>query len=219
MKKSILSFVLLVMACLLSVASEARARRIKVTTDEGATIFLNGKQVSQPVRIVLDGRDEAYLKIVKVGYLTQERNYTYQNIAEKKEEYIKLEKDDAYENSFVTNLANQDIDIRTSRKEDEAWTILNRIVTNSFDVVSITDKTTGYLCTAWSVKSFKGGVTRTRLILKTQSTDPLVYKAKLVSEYAPPGTGANADEAFSKWDRVLRTYENVIPELQSRLGK
>lgn len=218
MKRSVLSTALTIIACLFAFAGEAKSKVVRLTTDEGASLFLNGKQVSQPVKIVVTPELDMHIRIEKVGFITQERVYSYKEI-ESKKEYIKLEKDDAFENSFVTNLANQDIDMRTPRKEDDAWTLLNRIITGTFDVIAITDKTTGYICTAWSVKSFKAAVIRTRLIIKTNSTDPLVYKAKLVSEYAPPGTSANADEAFKKWDRVLRTFENVIPELQSRLGK
>lgn len=205
-------------ACLLSFSSAARTKVVNLTTDEGASVFLNGKQVSQPVKIVLKPGEDMYIRIEKTGFITQERTYSYRDTQAKKE-YIRLEKDDAYENSFVTNLANQDIDIRSTRNEEEAWPLLNRIITGSFDVIAVTDKTTGYICTAWSVKSFKAAVIRTRLVIKTNTSDPLVYKAKLVSEYAPPGTSANADEAFKKWDRALRSFENVIPELQSRLGK
>lgn len=218
MHKQFFNVLLFAFTLLISFPAAAKSKIIKLTTDEGATIYLNGRQVSQPVKIVVKPGEDMFVRVEKTGYITQERTYSYR-LTDDKKEYIHLEKDDAYENSFITNLANQDIDIRSPRKEDEAWTILNRIITNSFDVIAITDKTTGYMCTAWSVKSFKAAVIRTRLIIKTNTTDPLVYKAKLVSEYAPPGTSANADESFKKWDRALRSFENVIPELQSRLGK
>ncbi|SDD37190.1 hypothetical protein [Niabella drilacis] len=212
-----LSF-LLIVCSLLSFTVEAKSKMIRLTTDEGAIVFLNGKQVSQPVKIVVTPDQDMYVRIEKVGFITQKRTYSYRDV-ESKKEYIRLEPDDAFENSFVTNIANQDIDIRASKPEAESWITLSRIITGYFDVIAITDKTTGYLCTAWSVKSFKAATIRTRLIIKTSSSDPLVYKAKLVSEYADAGTSANADEAFKKWDRVLRTFENAIPELQSRLGK
>ncbi len=210
---------ILLVTTLISITSAfARSKVVKVSTDPGASVFLNGKQVTAPIKIVVKPESDMYLRIEKVGFITEERVYSY-NQTEDKKEYIKLRKDDAYENSFVTNLANQDIDIRASRDEDESWVILSRIITGYFDVIAITDKVTGYMCTAWSVKSFNAATIRTRLIIKTSSTDPLIYKAKLVSEYAAPGASGSADEQFRKWDRVLRTYENVIPDLQSRLGK
>ena len=213
-------FILILLAAtLISVTNVfARSKVVRVSTDAGANVFLNGKQVTAPVKIIVKPGSDMYLKIEKIGFITEERVYSY-NQTEDKKEYIKLRKDDAYENSFVTNLANQDIDIRASRDEDESWVLLSRIITGYFDVIAITDKVTGYMCTAWSVKSFNAATIRTRLIIKTSSADPLIYKAKLVSEIAPPGTSGSADENFRKWDRVLRTYENVIPDLQSRLGK
>lgn len=218
MKKITTLTLLFIAFCLQALTAEARPKVIRLTTDEGATIFLNGKQVSQPVKIEVTPDQDMYIKIEKVGFISQERTYSYKT-TESKKEYIKLEPDDAFENSFVTHIANQDIDIRASKSEEEAWITLNRIITGYFDVIAITDKTTGYLCTAWSARSFKAATIRTRLIVKTSSSNPLVYKAKLVSELAPPGTSANADETFKKWDRVLRSFENAIPELQSRLGK
>lgn len=212
----------LILLFLMPLMASARLKTATVTisSDAGTNLFVDGKQVTAPVKIKIAPNATVNIRIEKVGFITQERNYTNNGTSViPKTDYIKLPKDDAYENSFVTDLANQDIDIRASHNEDESWLLLNRIVTNSFDVIAITDKNTGYLCTAWSVKSFVAATIRTRLIIKTSSVDPLIYKAKLVSEIAPPGTSANADEAFRKWDRVLRSYENVIPDLQSRLGK
>ena len=134
-------------------------------------------------------------------------------------DYIQLEKDDAYESSLTTDLANRDIDIRTSHNEDDSWKLIARIITNNFDVIQISDKATGYMCTAWVVKNYKAATIRTRLIIKTTSNDPLSYKGKLISEIAPSGTSSSHDENFKAWDRLLRSFENVMPELQSRLGK
>ncbi len=75
------------------------------------------------------------------------------------------------------------------------------------------------MCTAWVVKNYKAATIRTRLIIKTTSNDPLSYKGKLISEIAPSGTSSSHDENFKAWDRLLRSFENVMPELQSRLGK
>lgn len=182
-------------------------------------MFVDGNQVTPPVKIRIPPFSTVNVRVEKVGFVTEIRNYENNGInIIPKTDYVQLTKDEAYENSFVTNLANQDIDLRPSRSADESWILLNRIITGSFDVIAIMDKATGYMATAWSAKSFNSGVVRTRLIVKTSSSDPLAYKAKLVSEIAPPGTSVNADESFRRWDRVLRTYENIIPDLQSRLA-
>ena len=94
------------------------------------------------------------------------------------------------------------------------------IITSYFDVIEVTDRETGYLRTSWEVKSFKQNTIRTRMIVKLGTTDPLSYKIKLVSEESfSPNTSVKSDELFREWDRVLRKFQNVIDELQSRLSK
>ena len=201
--------------------AKVRPKKITINTENDAKKFVDGKLVNNTsTEIKVGAYAQVNVRVEKAGYITQERNYINDGkhtLAST--DYIKLEKDDAYENSMVTNLANQDIDVRTSHNEDDSWKLINRIITGYFDVIAVTDKATGYMCTAWVVKSFKAATIRTRLIIKTGNTDPLTYKAKLVSEIAPPGVAASSDESFRNWDRLLRTFENVVPELQSRLTK
>ncbi|MDR6566960.1 hypothetical protein SAMN05660461_3300 [Chitinophaga ginsengisegetis] len=202
-------------------SAKVKSKKIVINTENDARIYVDGKLVNNTsTEIKVAAYAQVNIRVEKVGFITQERNY----INDGKHtlpstDYIKLEKDDAYENSMVTNLANQDIDVRTSHDEENSWKLINRIITGYFDVIAVTDKATGYMCTAWVVKSFKAATIRTRLIIKTGNTDPLTYKAKLVSEIAPPGVSASSDESFRNWDRLLRTFENVVPELQSRLAK
>ena len=209
----------LMAASLPGYAQKAKDRTITISTESGASMFVDGNQVTSPAKIKIPKYATVNVRVEKVGFVTEIRNYENNGVnIIPKTDFVQLTKDEAYENSFVTNLANQDIDIRPSRNTDESWILLNRIVTGSFDVIAIMDKSTGYMATAWSAKAFNSGVVRTRLIVKTSNTNPLEYKAKLVSEIAPPGTSVNADESFRRWDRILRTYENVIPDLQSRLS-
>ena len=210
---------ILTAATLPGYAQKAKNRTITISTESGASMYVDGNQVTSPAKIKIPKYATVNLRVEKIGFVTEIRNYENNGVnIIPKTDFIQLIKDEAYENSFVTNLANQDIDIRPSRNGDESWILLNRIVTGSFDVIAIMDKSTGYMATAWSAKAFNSGVVRTRLIVKTSNSDPLEYKAKLVSEIAPPGTSVNADESFRRWDRILRTYENVIPDLQSRLS-
>lgn len=201
--------------------AKAKSKKVALTTESGAKIFVNGTMIgATSTEIKVPAYSTVNVKVEKVGYITEERNFVNDDQHEiPKSYFIKLEADDAFENSFTTDIANHDIDIKTPQKEDEAWKLINRIITNSFDVIQVTDKATGYMCTAWVVKNFRAGTIRTRLIIKTGNSDPLVYKAKLVSERGPAGISANQDENFKPWDRVLRTFENVIPDLQSRLGR
>jgi hypothetical protein len=213
-------FGLLLIAAISSVSAFAKKKKINVTTDEGARLFVNGKEVGNSTTVVITNDGVVtYVRAEKVGHLPAIRQYSF--VKSKAElpdnDYLQMIPDEAYTNSSTTNQANRDIDLRTELSEDEAWKLISRIVTNYFDVIEVTDKTTGYLRTAWVTKRFNGGSVRTRLIVKTGSNSPLSYKVKLSSEYTT-SQSAN-DEDFKTWDRVLRTYEGVISEMQSRLGK
>ena len=65
MKKIATVTLLLISFCLQAFTGEAKSKVIRLTTDEGATIFLNGKQVSQPVKIVITPDQDMYIRIEK----------------------------------------------------------------------------------------------------------------------------------------------------------
>ena len=131
-----------------------------------------------------------------------------------------MKRDDAYDASIQTDIANIDIELKTTMDEVDAWKLISMIITSYFDVIEVTDRETGYLRTSWVIQTFKQNTIRTRLIIKLGDTDPLTYKVKLVSEESrAPGTSVKSDELYREWDRVLRKYGNVFDELQSRLNK
>ena len=133
--------------------------------------------------------------------------------------YIEMKRDDAYDASIQTDIANVDIELKSNAMDkDKAWKLINQIVLSYIDVIEMTDKETGYLRTAWSLKTFKQNTVRTRIIVKESSADPLTFKVKLVSEASGiPMTSVKSDELYKEWDRVLRSYSNVISEFQARI--
>jgi hypothetical protein len=197
-------------------------RKVTVSTLNDATILVDGKPVAGgSTQISVPYNSNINVRVEKTGYIAQERQYTYDrhNYDLPKKDFIKMEEDDAFKSSFTTDIANRDIDIRTVRNEDETWKVMSQIIGSHFDVLEVTDKTTGYIRTAWITKNFRSSTVRTRLVIKLGSTNPLTYKAKLISEIAPSKTATREDDAFKQWDRLLRTYEPILTELQSRLLK
>ncbi len=215
-KLTVLCSILMISLCVF-----AGKKKITVNSDPDAKIYVDGKMVSTgTTKIIVPTNSTINIRIEKIGFITQERNYINNGKSElPATDYIKLEVDDAYENSFTTQIANKDIDLKTDKDENDAWLLINRIVAGQFDVIEVTDKTTGYLRTAWIVKKFKSATVRTRLIIKSGTSNPVSYKVKLVSEIGPANVSSKEDENFKEWDRLLRTFENIIQELQSRLGK
>ncbi|MEK9747020.1 MAG: hypothetical protein VW204_05055 [Pelagibacteraceae bacterium] len=67
------------------------------------------------------------------------------------------------------------------------------------------------------VNTYEAFTIRTRLIARVTDEDPLEMKFKIVSERAGGRASAREDEKFREWDRVLRRYQGLIEEIQSRL--
>jgi hypothetical protein len=193
-----------------------------VCSEKDASIYANEVLVGTGNAIVtVPGYKELLIRVEKKGYET----YTIilynkpRTPAPPKTLYVELlKKDESFELSVQTDLVNRDIEVSTLKSEDDAWKVISRIVTSYFDVLEVTDKETGYIRTAWSVENFSKSIVRTRVIIKLSSSNPLAYKIKIVSEYSDdPSVSIKDDQKFKNWDRCLRKYNDLIPEMQSRL--
>jgi hypothetical protein len=191
------------------------------TSESDAKIFVNGKSIGTgSAEIIVRKHDVAVVKAEKTGYFTQETTLSY--IGSKiRNQYITMSKDDAYDASVKNDYANKDFEQEVSNKikEDEAWKIISQIVTSYFDNIEMADKATGYLKTSWQSRSFTQSTVRSRIIVKQSGTDPLKYKLKIISEIADkPDQSVKDDEKFKEWDRVLKKYDGLITEFQTRLS-
>jgi len=203
--------------------SDVGKRRIDLGVSESdAEIYINGKMVGKgSTEVTVPNNSCVTVVVEKVGFLNEKIEFCNKKGMTKppKSYYIEMKRDDAYDASVQTDIANVDIElnVRNSTK-DEAWKLINQIVLTYIDVIEMTDKETGYLRTAWSLKTFKQNTVRTRIIVKEASEDPLVFKVKLVSESSgQPMTSVKSDELYKEWDRVLRSYSDVIGEFQARV--
>ncbi len=216
-------FALLLAAVLLTgFSSFAGKKEIKFSVSEpDAKIYVDGKLMgSGQLVITVPAYACVVVKVEKLSYLTGTVEFCNKPdfTPPPKSYYYQMEKDDAYDASEATDMANIDIEIRTTKTEVEAWKLLSQIITSYFDVIEVTDRETGYLRTSWVVQSFKQQTVRTRIIVKLGESDPLTYKIKLVSEVANSGQASvKSDEMFKEWDRILRKYREVIHEIQTRL--
>ncbi len=219
MKKS---YFLIFISLLFSLQVMAGKKTVIVSTSQpDAKIFVDGVLMGTGrVSVLVPKNSCVTVEAKKVGYLTYKISFCNKKTSATppKTYYIEMERDDAYDASFQTDIANVDIEVKTNGKsEEEAWKLLSQIILSYFDVIEVTDRETGYLRTAWALKSFKQNTVRTRVIVKLARSHPLEYKVKLVSEASGhPGTSVKSDELFKEWDRVLRKYEGLISEIQSR---
>ncbi len=219
MKKALFFFVISV--CLFSCETY-----VKIGTSESdAKIYVNGNYIAAgSCKVKINEKDCETVRIEKTGYLEEERKYCYQVKGFQKppsSDYFTLLKDESYDASVKTDIANVDfnISVNPKLKEDEAWKIINQEVTSYFDEIVSSSKETGYLITTWKVQAFPKRTIRTRIVIKSGGTSPLVYKIKICSEISlGEGVSVKSDERFKEWDRVLRKYESVISEFKSKLN-
>ena len=88
------------------------------------------------------------------------------------------------------------------------------------DEIESSDMLSGFIQTPWKIKPFpnSGIQVRTRVTVKQSNIgNNLTYKIKISSETASIGT--NREESFQETMRILKKYETLISEFQSRLGK
>ena len=186
-----------------------------------AEIYVNGKLMGKGNLDITVASKSCVTVIVKAtGYFREKIEFCNKKGWTKppKTYYVELIRDDSFDASVQTDIANIDIELKSTMGKTKTWKLINQIVLNYIDIIEMTDKETGYIRTAWSLKTFKYNTIRTRIIVKESSSDPLVFKVKLVSEFSGNArTSVKRDELFKEWDRVLRSFSNMMPELQARI--
>ncbi len=187
------------------------------TTPTDATIKVDGKPLATgeySIKVV----DGACVEVIveRPGFVPVLKNFCNQSNmqAPPVNEHMVLKVDEAYTSSIQSDQANVNftIAVGATRTPEDAWKIMNGIVTNYFDVIEMADKETGYIRTAWSMKNFPNNTIRTRVIVKPGNTGSLQYVVKIQSESSgAANTGAKDDEKFK--DCVLklrRTFRACI---------
>lgn len=198
-------------------------KKVQVGVSENdAEIYVNGKLLGKGSTEVTVPKNDCVTVITKkTGFLTETIEFCNQKgvTDPPKTYYITMKNDDAFDASVQTDIANVDIEVKVNEMDKEkAWKLINQIVLNYIDVIEMTDKETGYMRTAWSLQTFQQNTIRTRVIVKEASSNPLVFKVKLVSEESGNTmTSVKDDHLFKEWDRVLRSYTNVFSEFQARV--
>jgi len=195
------------------------------TSEKGARLYVDGVYAGTTKTNVykLKKHQCVNVRFEKLGFFTDEIRVCYEGstFGEVTHKQLLMYVDDAYESSIATDYANVDFEVEVNQKysETEAWKIVSQIVTSYFDNLEMLDKETGYMKSAWQVKSFYQKTVRTRTIVKQSNSNPLKYKIKIVSEIAAkPEQSSKDDELFKAWDRILKKYSELIPEFQTRLG-
>lgn len=221
MKKTLCFATLLIAAAVALFPAEVLAKNKKIVVQPAeAKIYVDGNYVSDGSYFLkFGGRDDMFvIKAEAPGYVTKEikvfKTDTRSTIS------ISLREDDALEGSVASNLANRyfTLNVRAGVTEDQAWKLLTQVMLNYFDEMQTSDKSSGYMTTTWVTETFPMAEVkvRTRVQIKQITNEGLAYQIRIVSEIAP--RSVSGDHGYKPWPRVLKKYEPLINEMQSRIG-
>lgn len=221
----------IVMLCL-SVNADAK-RTLKITVvPSDAQISVDGNYMGDGViEVTLDKSDFIAIKLEKEGYLTQENKF-YRSDKRNAISFT-MRPDKFYEASVPSGLVNKFFSVTVSPSyytkdksgkidSDKAWKLIHQILLNYFDEMQVTDASSSFIQTPWAYERFSESkqAVRTRVTVKQSgvSDDKLVFQIKISSEQAPL-VGMSNENSYREVVRILKKYEPLVSEFQTRLSK
>lgn len=193
------------------------------STPQTAKIFVNGVVMGAgSLQLTVPFGECLTVEVKEEGYIPESRTYCKKKGqgAPPKSDYFKMQPDESYTSSIQSDIANKELvlNVKSERTKEEAWKIVVQTILGKFDVLEMNDEKSGYLRTSWIGVTFKANTVRMRVIVKQATEDPLSYKIKFVSESSGrSGTPFSADEQFSAFGRILKTYDGFLDELTTKL--
>ena len=226
-------FVLSIFMLIGTVSVDAKKRTLKISVvPSDAQISVDGNYIGDGVvEVTLDKSDFIAIKLEKEGYLTQENKF-YRSDKRNAISYT-MRPDKFYEASVPSGLVNRFFSVSVSPDfyskdengkidPDRAWKLIHQILLNYFDEMQTTDISSGFIQTPWDYERFRESkqAVRTRVTVKQSgiSEDELVFQIKISSEEAPL-IGMSNESSYREVVRILKKFEPLISEFQSRLSK
>ncbi len=141
-----------------------------------------------------------------------------------------LQQDGFYRSSAASGIVNKFFTINIDPKYytiinnkidvSKAWKLMHQILLNYFDEIAISDFDGGFVQTIWQYKTFNltEKQIRNRVTIRDISTPSKVaFQIKVESEVASSNAAKHGE--FEAIDRIPKEFENIIQELQTRIGK
>lgn len=221
--------------CLIAVicAISAYGKDVKiVVVPAEATIKVNGSYYGEGSAVVkIKKNDFVIVEAAAPGYETLSTR-VYGNDDRKTIE-IKLKEDVLLKQTVESSLANKFFTVKVAkslytddpvtgkRNADQAWKLAHNILLNYIDEIQTSDLASGYIQTPYYIKNYveAGKTLRSRVTIKeTNIGGDLTFQIKLSSEVAPI-QGRNREESFTETSRLIKEFEPLISEFQTRLGE
>ena len=224
-------FLLLSLGVILSTLLYAGNKVVKISVVPAETaIYVNNNllgygyaEFTKPKRnevVVIKLECSEYIPVVTKFYGTDKRNAIFYT----------LQQDGFYRASAASGIVNKfftvDIDPQYYESKGDnvditkAWKMLHQILLNYFAEIATTDFYGGYMQTPWQYKTFtlSEKQIRNRVTIRDISTPSKVaVQIKIESEVANSAAAKHGE--FEAVDRVPKEFENIIQELQTRIGK
>ncbi len=203
-----------------------------VVIPSDATIKVNGSYYGEgSAKVTIKKKDFISLECSAPGYETLTTR-VYGNDGRKTIE-IKLKEDmllkqtseSSVANNFFTVKVNKNLysdDKRTGKRNSEnAWKMAHSVLLKYFDEIMTSDAASGFIQTPWLYKNYveAGKTLRHRVTIKESNIGgDLTFQIKLTSEMAPM-QARSKEESFMETNRVMKEFETLVSEFQTRLGE
>lgn len=215
------------------IAFSAFGKDVKVVVSPPeATIKVNGSYYGEgSTKIKVDKNDFVIVEVSAPGYETLNTR-VYGNDSRKTIE-IRLKEDMLLKQTVESSLTNKFFTVKVAkslyfddpetgkRNAENAWKLAHSILLNYVEEIQTSDLASGYIQTPYYYKTYveAGKTLRSRVIIKESNIGgDLTFQIKLSSEIAPVQGRLN-EEAYSETTRLIKEFEPLISEFQTRLGE
>lgn len=221
MKHFLLIFSMLVLGC----TTLMGAKKITINViPETAKIYIDGQLVNTgSYQVKFDKHTDFYVvKVEAPGYIT--RTYRLLKNDPKSTVLYTLPEDEAMLASIGSDdgvdIANKwfDVTCRKGLSEDIIWKRLMSVCTNYFDNIEVRDKSAGWIKSSWRLSKFRYQTVRTRLEIRMSFTEENVVSYRVRISVQIKDNDCRGENCYKTYDRVLRTFEPMIQELQTSVG-
>lgn len=224
-------FFLALISVLFAVSAWGKDIKVVVIPTE-ATIKVNGSYYGEGSAVLkIKKNDFVSLECSCPGYETL--NTRIYGNDDRKTIEVKLKEDMLLKQTSESSVANNFFSVKVNknlysndpetgkRNSENAWKMAHSVLLKYFDEIMTSDAASGFIQTPWLYKNYveAGKTLRTRVTVKESNIGgDLTFQIKMTSEMAPI-QGRSREEAFLETNRIMKEFETLVGEFQTRLGE
>lgn len=223
--------ILALLGLCVAIGVSAKDIQIVVIPNE-ATIKVNGSYYGEGSAVLkIKKNDFVSLECSSPGYETL--NTRIYGNDDRKTIEIKLKEDMLLKQTLESSVANNFFSVKVNkdlytddpttgkRNSENAWKMAHSVLLKYFDEIMTSDAASGFIQTPWLYKNYveAGKTLRCRVTIKESNIGgDLTFQIKMASEMAPI-QGRSREESFLETNRIMKEFDTLISEFQSRLGE